>query len=722
MAYVNTLFNTNFLEYASYVIKDRAIPHIDDGLKPVQRRILHSLFEMDDGKFHKVANVVGHCMKYHPHGDAAIYDALVNIANKDLLIEKQGNFGNIFTGDQASASRYIECRVTPFAKEILYNPEITEYEDSYDSRNREPVVFPAKIPLVLILGAEGIAVGMATKILPHNLIEVLQALRSSLQGKSFRLFPDFPTGGQMDVSDYQDGNGKVLVRAKLDTSDPKRILIRDLPFGTTTEGIIESIENAVRRNKLKVQSINDFTTENVEIEIKLARGVYSQEVIDALYAFTDCEVSISCNLLVIKDRNPVSMTVTEVIAHHSETLVRILRAELELEKRTLTDRLHARTLERIFIEERIYKKIEEMETQEKVTQAVIKGFVPFQSQIQREVTIEDVERLLKIPIRRISLYDINKAKQEVAEIRARLKEIAYHLKHIVEYAVSFLDRIIKSQSSLFPRKTEIISFQRVDAREVALKNLTIRYDAETGYLGTEVSTGKPLFDVSEFDRILVVRKTGIYSVTDVPVRLFVDRGMLACGLADKEVLSQRVFTVLYLQNENSYAYIKRCRIEQYILEKNYSIVPENCTPLAVTTKEDVAAEVRFVPGKRAKSGVVQLFPVAEFAIRGLKAAGIRLASKGVEHGRFVPVDKAGRSRGEKGGPNRDGEPHNIDPDGSAPAAPTPTKSKTRGQAAGGAQGAATRKTPQSTKKSGTGANKAAAKPKGQKNPIKRKGK
>ena len=288
MAYVRKIFNENFMEYASYVIKDRAIPHLDDGLKPVQRRILHSLFEMDDGKFHKVANVVGHCMKYHPHGDASIYSALVVLANKDLFIDKQGNFGNIYTGDEASAARYIECRALPLAKKILYNPEITKYDDSYDGRNREPVVFPAKIPVVLVHGAEGIAVGMSTRILPHNFIEVLEAMSACLRGKKFALYPDFPTAGLMDAANYADGGGSVLVRAKIDTSDPKRIVIRELPFGATTTSLIDSIENAARKNKVKIASISDFTAEDVEIEIKLPRGVYTQEVVDALYAFTDC--------------------------------------------------------------------------------------------------------------------------------------------------------------------------------------------------------------------------------------------------------------------------------------------------------------------------------------------------------------------------------------------------------------------------------------------------
>ncbi|MFW6260981.1 MAG: DNA topoisomerase IV subunit A, partial [Spirochaetota bacterium] len=374
MAYVNTLFNRNFLEYASYVIKDRAIPHLDDGMKPVQRRIMHSLLEIDDGKFHKVANVVGHCMQYHPHGDASIGSALVVLANKDLFIDKQGNFGNVLTGDEASAPRYIECRATPLAKRMLYKPEITEYEPSYDGRRKEPVVFPAKFPVVLVMGAEGIAVGMSTKILPHNFVEVCEAVQNALRGEPFELYPDFPGGGYVDVSNYEDGQGKVLVRAKLDTSDEKRIVVRELPFGSTTESLIASVEAAARKNKVKIQSISDFTGESVEIEIKLARGVYTQEVVDSLYAFTECENSISVNLLVIKDGKPTPMTITEVIQYHAKRLVAILTQELELEHGQLLDRLHARTLERIFVEERLYKRIEEEKTAQAVENTVIEGF------------------------------------------------------------------------------------------------------------------------------------------------------------------------------------------------------------------------------------------------------------------------------------------------------------------------------------------------------------
>ncbi len=636
MTYINKLYQTNFLEYASYVIKDRAIPHIDDGLKPVQRRILHSLFEMDDGKFHKVANVVGHCMKYHPHGDASIYEALVVLANKEILIDRQGNFGNILTGDAASAARYIECRALPLAKKILYNPEITTFEDSYDGRNKEPVTFPAKVPLVLVLGAEGIAVGMSTKILPHNFIEVMEAVVSCLEGKKFSLYPDFPSRGLMDVSGYEEGNGKVLVRAKLDTSDPKRIVIRELPFGTTTESIIESIEAAARKGTLKIAGISDFTTEYVEIEIRLARGTYAADVVDALYAFTDCEVSIPVNLLVIKDNTPVQMTVTEVIEYHAKKLVEILKAELLLEQADLQDRLHIRTLEQIFIEERIYKDIENKKTAEAVVKAVIDGFKPFAPQIKREVTEEDVEKLLKIPIRRISLYDINKAKKEMEEIKARLKEIKNHLAHLKDYAVGFLDGIIEADKKNNPRRTKIQSFQQVDVREAAVRNLKLRYDEETGYVGYGISGGKLLFEISEFDRILLVRKTGLYSVVNAPEKIFVDKGLLYCGFADKEQIGKKVFSVLYRDKESRKVYVKRVRIETYVVDKPYELVPETAVLMKLTTREDAIVHVDYEPAPRLKI-LEENIPLKKFAVKGLKAAGIRVSPKAVKSAKFVKV-------------------------------------------------------------------------------------
>ena len=408
MAYVKNLFDSNFIQYASYVIRDRAIPELIDGFKPVQRRILHTLLENDDGKFTKVANVVGKVMAYHPHGDASIYSALVNLANKEIFIDKQGNFGNMYTGDSASAPRYIECRLRPVTKEIIYNPKITQYVPSYDGRSKEPVVFRAKLPLVLITGAEGIAVGMSTQILSHNVHEVIEAEKACLRGEPFQLFPDFPTGGLIDCTEYKDGLGKIVARAKMDTSDDKKIVITELPYGSTSESLMDSIEKAARNGKVKIASINDFTADTVNIEIRLPRGVYVKDVVDSLYAFTECEKTVYCNLLVIKENMPVQMTVTQVIEHHAKQLVEVLHDELEFEKSELNEKLHLRTLERIFIEERIYKSIEEMKTDEAVKAAVKDGFIPFKKELLRDVTDEDVAHLLKIPIRRISLYDINK--------------------------------------------------------------------------------------------------------------------------------------------------------------------------------------------------------------------------------------------------------------------------------------------------------------------------
>lgn len=629
MAYVEKLFNSNFLEYASYVIKDRAIPHIDDGLKPVQRRILHSLLEIDDGKFHKVANVVGHCMKYHPHGDASIGSALVVLANKELFIDTQGNFGNIFTGDDASAARYIECRALPFAKTMLHNPELTEYVPSYDGRNNEPVVFPAKMPVVLVQGAEGIAVGMSTKILPHNLLEVMKAVKARLRGERLELYPDFPTGGLMDASAYDEGLGSVLVRAKIDTSDPKRLVIRELPFGTTTESLISSIENAAKKGKLKIGGINDFTTDSVEIEIQLSRGVYTQDVVDALFAFTDCEQTINVNLLVIKDGQPVAMKVSEVIDHHARQLQAILKKELELELGHLKDKLHARTLERIFIEERIYKRIEEMDTAEGVRSAILDGFKPFLKEIKRKITAEDLERLLKIPIRRISLYDINKARKEIEEINARIKQVQAYLKDIVGYAEAFIDRIIQDRKDDFPRKTKLTSFSKVDAREAAARNLTLRYDTKTGYLGTAVSGGKSLFQVSEFDRVLIIKKDGDYSVHPVNEKFFAGKGLLNVILAEKDEMSKITHTIIYRNEETKQLYIKRTIIEKYILEKNYSMVPEGGKLSAYSTRTKGTITLNYKPKPNLRV-LQEDFRIEDFLVKGTEARGVRLSTKEVK--------------------------------------------------------------------------------------------
>ena len=634
MAYIKDIFNTNFLEYASYVIKDRAIPYIYDGLKPVQRRILHSLHEMDDGKFHKVANVVGNTMKYHPHGDASIFAALVTIANKDLFIEKQGNFGNIFTGDPASAARYIECRLTPLAKEVLFNPEVTEYVDSYDSRNREPIVFPAKVPVLLMMGVEGIAVGMATKILPHNFIELLKAEIGYLKKVKSTVYPDFPTGALADVSEYNDGNGKVMLRARLDTGDSKKIVIREIPYGTTTESIINSIEDAVRKNKIKIAGISDYTAENVEIEIQLARGVHTDDVIDSLYAFTDCEISVSTNAMVIKEDKPVIVTVTNTIQFYTEQLVDILIAELKLESEQLNDKLHAKTLEQIFIENRIYKAIESKKTIVSVRSAVSEGLRQFEKQIKREVTEDDIERLLKIPIRRISLFDINRAKQEMNDIKSRLKDIKKLLANIKDYAISFLERLIEKYSDQFPRKTELTSFDRIDVREAAQRNLKLKYDKNTGYLGYDISSGNVLFEVSSYDKILVIRKSGAFSVINAPEKLFADKGMLYCSIFNKDTAADIVYTAVFKQKKTGFPYIKRCIIDKFILDKGYELVPEDARIICFTTAGNGTLDMEYKPKPRIRV-TKESFKIEDYLVKGTKSGGIRLATREVKSAKIT---------------------------------------------------------------------------------------
>ena len=625
MAFVKDIFEKNFIDYASYVIRDRAIPELADGLKPVQRRILHTLFETDDGKFNKVANVVGQCMKYHPHGDASIYGALVVLANKELFIEKQGNFGNMFTGDSASAPRYIECRIKNLARDILFSPTATEYVPSYDGRNKEPVTFPAKLPLVLILGAEGIAVGMSTKILSHNVKEVIDAEKKCLRGQKFQLFPDFATGGLCDVSGYADGLGKIVTRAKLDLSDEKKIVITELPFGSTTETLMNSIESAAKAGRVKISAINDYTSDRANIEIKLPRGVYAKDVVPALYAYTECEQSVSCNLLVIRDNMPVRMTVTDVIKYHAEALKGILKRELEAERAEQREKLHLRTLERIFIEERIYKKIEEQTTAEDVAQAVRSGFTKFKKELIREITDEDIDHLLKIPIRRISLFDINKNRTEVTAINARIAEIDKLLSDLVSYAIATLNAIdAKIDKSLKVRRTEITTFEQVDKKAVIRRDTALKYD-DKGNLGTKVSGGKTLLQVSPFDRIFFMRQNGMYSITSqAPEKLFVGTGLWHCCLGDKESLSSVLFTIIYKDSETKCVYIKRCRIAGYIMNRDYTIVGDGAEILHVDTRENFGFTLNFARKGRVKAASVR-YAAASFAEKGLKAQAVRVS-------------------------------------------------------------------------------------------------
>lgn len=670
MANAKELFRQNFIEYASYVIKDRAIPDIEDGLKPVQRRILHTLMEKDDGRFNKVANITGLTMQYHPHGDQSIYTALVNLANCDLFIEKQGNFGNFLTGDGAAAARYIECRLLPFAKKVLYNPEITNYVESYDGRGKEPVTFPAKIPVVLIQGTEGIAVGMSTKILPHNAMEVIDAQIAAIKGEPFQLYPDFPGGGIMDVSDYQDGLGSVAVRAKLDTSNAKKIVIEELPFGVDSESMIHSIEDAIKKGRLKIQSVSDFTADTVNIEISLAKGTYTKDIVDALYAYTLCEQKISVNCLVIKDKLPHVCTVSDVVNYHAKHIIDVSKAELEVEKGHLYDKLHYRTLERIFVEERIYKRIEQKRTQEAVFSAVKTGFDPYSDQLVREVSDEDVERLLKIPIRRISLFDIEKNRQEIDQINADIKQVEYNLGHLAEYSIGVLKDIRgELDNEVHRRKTVIGDFNMIDVKEVAKRDIDLRYDGLTGYLGTNVKTGNVLLKVSEFDKILIVQKNGTYYCTNVSDRSFVGKDIAYCGLADKESLENVVFTVIYQDRKTKITYIKRCKLSGFIMNKPYELLPdpESCSLKKLSILENAEVTVTYKGPSRVKETT---FYFSDFRVKGAKAGGVTITKKEIASIRLKPckaVAAPPKDSSEGVGEDEDEESKSIAAEGSSGA-------------------------------------------------------
>ena len=629
MSQADKLYRNYFLEYASYVVRDRAIPDLVDGVKPVQRRIMHTLFEMDDGRFMKVANVVGACMKYHPHGDSSIYEALVNLANCELFIEKQGNFGNFLTGDGAAAARYIECRLKPFAKKVLYNPEITEYVDSYDGRNKEPVLFPAKIPVVAIQGTMGIAVGMSTQILPHNLFEVLEAEKKALRGKKFTLYPDFPGGGIMDVSEYNDGKGKIAVRARLNASDPKKLVIEELPYGVTSDALIESIEKANATGRLKIASISDFTAEKAQIEICWQRNVYSEDMVDVLYATTDCEKKISVNPLVIVDGYPKAVSISEMIRFHAKHLVEVLTAELQNDRKHLVEKLRARTLERIFIEERIYKEIETKKSAEEVNQAIISGFVPFEAELGGEpLNDEDIERLLKIPIRRISLFDIERNKAEIREIQGNIETIDYHLANIVDYAESYLTELENMcDKETFRRKTEISSFQTLNARQVAVRNMDVRYDPATGYIGTSVKVGEPLLKVSPFDKIFYMKTNGEYRVIPVEDKTFIGtEGLFYVNYGDKEILANEVFTVIYRDKirDKSVYQIKRFRITAFTTDKMYSVVS----------------------GPKAKVKKMSIWPSAVITMKFKPGYGYKILEDTVRFADF-PIYKSPSAAGQK---------------------------------------------------------------------------
>lgn len=569
---LRALIDRNFLSYASYVIRDRAIPALEDGLKPVQRRILHSLHENDDGKFIKVANIVGYTMQFHPHGDASIGDALVALAQKRYLIEGQGNFGNLFTGDPAAAPRYIECRLTELARRELFNDKLTRTIPSYDGRNREPVTLPAKLPVLLMLGADGIAVGLSTRVLPHNFGELIEAQIAILQDRPFTLLPDFQQGGIMDASGYEKGFGKIKVRAVIEPKPhtPGSLLIREIPPGTTTESIQASIEEAVRKKKLKVRSVDDFTAERVEIEVKLSPGEDPKKAIAALYHFTECEQSLSVRPIVIRDNRPVEMSVDDILRENTRQLLETLRLELEMRREELSENIHGRTLAQIFIEERIYKHIEKCETYEAVQATVLKGVHKFRNQLHCDVTAEDTERLLALPIKRISLFDLQQNQRDIEKMLAELDETEDHLKNLNRYAVTYLKNLLKLHAKTYPRLTKITAFEETDARAHAIRNLPMTYDKVRGYLGYGVKGDglEPAFLCSELDRVLTVHGDGAYKVMPPPDKLFVERDLMHLRIHDRE----RVYTVAY--SAGGALYVKRFNFGGAVMNKDYRCVPE----------------------------------------------------------------------------------------------------------------------------------------------------
>jgi topoisomerase-4 subunit A len=592
---LHTRVDRGFLDYASYVIRDRAIPNLADGLKPVQRRILWALHEKDDGRFIKVANVVGHTMQYHPHGDASIGDALVVLANKRYLIEGQGNFGNIFTGDPAAAARYIECRLTELARMEVFNDSITDFVPSYDGRNREPVALPCKLPLALMLGTEGIAVGLAARILPHNFPELLQAQIAILKKQPFKCLPDFTTGGLMDARDYQDGKGSVKVRARIKVKDESTVVITEIPPTTTTDSLIGSIEDATRKGKLKVKSINDFTSENVEIEIKCPAGVDAEKMVDALYAFTDCETTIASRIVVIRNNRPVELTVSEILRENTDRLVAILKRELELREKQLLDELHYRTLERIFIEERIYKLIEKCKTNEAVTAAVHDGFKPFKKELIRDIADADVEKLLQVRIRRISLFDINKHREEMEKTKAELDATRKNLKGLTKYVISHLEALLEKYGPLYPRlTTKSARHEEVDVKAVAFKAFKVSYDRESGYVGYKVNGEEFKLECTKFDKILLVSRDGAYKVTELPEKFFVGQELFYCGLPNRD----RVFTCAYTDRDASY--LKRFTFGGTILNKVYSCIPEKSRILYFAPDTPKLLYVRYKPAPHQK--------------------------------------------------------------------------------------------------------------------------
>ena len=574
ITYLSGMYREWFLDYASYVILERAVPYVIDGLKPVQRRILHAMKEMDDGRFNKVANIIGQTMQYHPHGDASIGDALVQLGQKELLVDTQGNWGNILTGDGAAAPRYIEARLSKFALEVLFNPKTTEWKLSYDGRKKEPVMLPAKFPLLLAQGVDGIAVGLASKILPHNFLELCDASVAYLKGEPFLLFPDFPTGGSVDVSRYNDGlrGGVIKVRAKIEKRDSKTLVITEIPFGKTTTSVIESILKANEKGKIKIRKIDDNTAANVEIMVHLAPGVSSDKTIDALYAFSDCEVSISPNACIIEEDKPYFMMVSEILKKSVDATLQLLKLELEIKMKELEEAWHFTSLEKIFIENRIYKdrEFEQADTLDIAIAHVDKRLEPFKPGLRREVTREDILKLLEIRMARILKFNADKASEYLLSLEEEMARVLDNIRNIVSYTIDWFERLKAKYGKGRERRTELRSFENIVAAKVVVANEKLYIDREEGFAGTGLKKNEYVCDCSDMDDIIVIRRDGTYFVTRVSEKAFIGKNVLYINVFRKDD-SRTIYNVVYRDGKSGFSYMKRFNVTGVTRDKEYDL-------------------------------------------------------------------------------------------------------------------------------------------------------
>ncbi len=569
---VTGMYKDWFLDYASYVILERAVPSVEDGFKPVQRRIMQSMKDLDDGRYNKVANIVGHTMQYHPHGDASIADAMVQIGQKDLLIDTQGNWGNVLTGDRAAASRYIEARLSKFASDVVFNPKVTDWQSSYDGRRKEPINLPVKFPLLLAQGAEGIAVGLSTKILPHNFIELINASIKHLKNKKFKLFPDFTTGGIADFTNYNDGKrgGKVRVRAKISVVDKSTLLISELPFTTTTSSLIDSILKANEKGKIKIKKIDDNTSSNVEILIYLPSGISPDKTIDALYAFTNCEVSISPLSCVIENHKPCFLGVSEILIKSTNITVDLLKKELEIKLGELEDQWHNFSLERIFIENKIYRDIEKEDTWEGVLTAIKKGISPFTNNLKRNVNDDDIIRLTEIKIKRISKFDINKAIERIENLEILISEVKQNLNNLIDFAIDYFERLKRDYSSEKSRKTEIKIFDDVDVKKVVIRNTKLYVNREEGFIGTSLRRHEYVCDCSDIDDIIVFTENCSMMVTKVDSKVFIGKNIVHVAVFKKKDL-RTIYNMVYKDGDKGINFIKRFAVSGVTRDKLYKL-------------------------------------------------------------------------------------------------------------------------------------------------------